>query len=397
MPLNCIEIGIRQNLLYPFLFMLCINILRTIRVFFLQITGNEKLNSFFSLLTFLSNIFFSLMLLYLENKANKTNRNTKIVGIYAIEEGNNEDLTRLDSDSKIFFLIFLDAYFEFISIIRKIYLLAAKPEKTNALPLDIRIRSREIIFASMICYFTIGTQLKRHHIVSLIIILICVISLYIFEITSQFMLQYYDSIFKFLQLQALKIFINTCRVFSDVIEKYLFEFNYFSPFKLLFLKGIMQTVFMAVFYLVNDTEGEFSSLFFSHNLSYIVLSIILLLLYFLISGFSSIYKLLTVKMYSPMTRTLSDTALDILYFIYYSIKDEDEYKKFNTPYFWANFFGFLLMLFFNLVYNEILVLNFGEMGRNTHKEISKRASNIKLINSRNESNSINSESIGSDD
>ena len=377
---NCIVLGIRNNLLYPALFMLCINLLRIIKVASFPEIAKKDNNitiTFFSALTFLSNIIFSIIFLYLKNKSNKKKKNSKIVGIYVVQEGNSEHLKRLDSDSKIFFLIFLEAYLEFIGTIRQIYLLKVKPKNTLLIPLDIRIRSREIIFASIICHFTIGAQLKRHHIVSLIIIVIFLISLYIYEVYLQHKLDYYNSIFKFLELQALKVLINICRVFADVIEKYLFEFNYFSPFKLLFLKGVMQTIFMSLFYLfnLNYIKEEFRILFSNNNNLYIVYSITALLLYFFISGYCSIYKLFTVKMYSPMTRTLFDTILDIFYFIYFSI-DENNEKKLNTPYFWVNIIGIIIMLFFNLVYNEFLVLNFWGMEKNTYLEISKRALEI---------------------
>ena len=388
---NCIVLGIRNNLLYPALFMLCINLLRIIKVASFPEIAKKDNNitiTFFSALTFLSNIIFSIIFLYLKNKSNKKKKNSKIVGIYVVQEGNSEHLKRLDSDSKIFFLIFLDAYLEFIGTIRHIYLLKVMPTETKLIPLDIRIRSREIIFASIICHFTIGAQLKRHHIVSLIIIVIFLISLYIYEVYLQHKLDYYNSIFKFLELQALKVLINICRVFADVIEKYLFEFNYLLPLKLLFIKGVMQAFFMAVFYLfnLNYAKEGFSNLFsnndnnFSGNdILYIIFIIIALLLYFIVSGFSYIYKLFTIKMYSPMTRTLSDTILDIFYFIYFSTKENDK-KQLNSKYFWHNLISIIIMIFFNLVYNEFLVLNFWGMGKNTYSQISKRATNIELIN-----------------
>ena len=382
MSLNCIKIGIRQNLLYPFLFMIYINILRIIRVAFLEITRKDYINSIFAALTFPSNIFLGGIFLYLENKENKAKRE-QLFENHSIQERDSKEksLRRLYFTSKIILLIFLDAYLEFIGLLRQIYYLELKPPKTNIITLDIRIRSREIIVASIICYLTIGTQLKRHHIVSLIIILICILSFYIFETIVQFNLEYFSSVYKFLKLQVLKVIINICRVLSDVIEKYLFEFIYFSPFKLLFLKGIMQTIFMAVFYLfnINYAKKEFSNLFDKHNTLYIVFSVIALLLYFFVSGYSSIYKLYTVKMYSPMTRTLSDTVMDVFYFIYISKNEKETYNIIFIPHFWATLIEIIIMLFFNLVYNEFLVLNFGGMEKDTHLEIEKRASEIELI------------------
>ena len=120
-----------------------------------------------------------------------------------------------------------------------------------------RIRNREILFASIFCYFIFKIKLYRHHNISLLIILICIILLYILEIFQQISLRYYENkIFKFIILQGLKVIINICRVFSDLIEKYLFDFNFIDPFKILFVKGIVQTLLIICFYLFNINDSK---------------------------------------------------------------------------------------------------------------------------------------------
>ena len=64
MSFELIKISIRNNLLYPFLFMLGINLLRAIRIIFFELAQYKKLNIIFSLLTFSSNIFFSIYFIY---------------------------------------------------------------------------------------------------------------------------------------------------------------------------------------------------------------------------------------------------------------------------------------------------------------------------------------------
>ena len=381
MSLDLIKIGIRQNLLYPFLFMLGINCLRIIRIIIQEMTKNEKINPFFSLLTFLSNIVISAIFIYLENKANQSNKNRKIIGINLIQDEKDEEIIRVDSDQKILFLIFLDGFFEFISTIRKEYLLPMKPSQTNLVTLDIRIRSREILLAVLICYFTIGAQLNQHHIMSLVIILFCVITLYIYEVIHQFKNDYYDNILSFFELQGLKVVINIVRVFSDVIEKYLFDYDTISAFKILFLKGIVEMILMIIFFLFNSPDKEINSIFNNNNENKkisIAVGLFLSILYFIISGFTSIYKMYTVKTYTPMTRTLSDILFDFGYYIYYTKYEEDGNKGFFSMYFWANIIGQIISVFFNFVYNEFIVLNFCGFGLNTHYEISKRASNVEL-------------------
>ena len=104
--------------------------------------------------------------------------------------------------------------------------------------IDIRLKIREIIFAVLLCYFTIKINLHKHHIVSIIIISLCLILLFLLEIVIQIKKKKYMNLtFKFLFLQC---FVNMSRVFSDTIEKYLLEINFVDPFKLLEIKNIFE-------------------------------------------------------------------------------------------------------------------------------------------------------------
>lgn len=169
---------------------------------------------------------------------------------------------------------------------------------------DIRIKYREIIFTSILCYLTIRTKIYKHHFFSLIIISFFVILLLILEILAQIKKKkYMDILWEFLLLQTI---INICRVFSDTIEKYLLEFNFVDPFKVRMIKGIIQTLLVPLFYIFDKPREEITYLF---NLkgNKIIILVILLLIYFPISGISNIYKILTIKIYSPMTRALFDS------------------------------------------------------------------------------------------
>ena len=395
MSFELIKISIRNNLLYPFLFMLGINLLRAIRIIFFEIAQYKKLNIIFSLLTFSSNIFFSIYFIYFGLKRNKPTKKS-IIGIKLIQRVNEEHKKIIiDSDKKILFLIFSDAYFEFMNTIRKDYLLRLKPYKTELGPLDIRIRSREILFASLICYFTIGLKFNKHHIISLLIIFFCVITLYIFEVSCQFSNDYYENLLEFLILQGFKILINIARVFSDVIERYLFDYNNVSPFKILLLKGIIEVILMLIYILSYVFNDEFHYLFnnnkIENNKFYLFISIILIIIYLVVSGFTSIYKMYTVKSYTPMTRTLSDIMLDSFFWIYFSSprQEKDKKKQIKSFYFFFNYIGQLITLLFNFVYNEFIILNFWGLGNNTHYEIARRASNIELYSPNNINNNDN--------
>ena len=80
-----------------------------------------------------------------------------------------------------------------------------------------------------------------------------------------------------------------------------------------------------------------------------------------------------------MTRALFDNILGIFYFIYNSIKEDSKEKKINTYYFWINIVLQLVIVFFNLIYNEFLVLYICDMNINTYFEISNRGKEIEFV------------------
>jgi hypothetical protein len=203
----------------------------------------------------------------------------------------------------------------------------------------------------------------------------------------------------------LKVIINICRVFSDLIEKYLFDFNFIDPFKILFVKGIVQTLLIICFYLfnINDSKEEYKYLFsnLSNDKLYILnicICFFLILIYSVLSGFSNIYTIYTVKLYSPMTRTLADTALDIFYFLFYTFIDKSEEDGKNSNYFYIsiNIIFQIIIVFFNFVYNEFIILYCCQMENNTYLEITKRAISLELNYNRNDNNENNENNDNND-
>ena len=84
MNINVIKIGIRNNLLYPFMFMILSNLLSIINIVFGKAINNEKIIFLFSLIMIMSTIITSSIFLLLENQANKNERKNKIMGIKLI-------------------------------------------------------------------------------------------------------------------------------------------------------------------------------------------------------------------------------------------------------------------------------------------------------------------------
>ena len=109
--------------------------------------------------------------------------------------------------------------------------------------------------------------------------------------------------------------------------------------------------------------------------------IFLLIIYVILSGGKNTFRILTNKIYSPMTATLAEYFLNPFYIIYYFIFHNDFISNGNKnyAYFIINIILSLLITLSGCVYNEFLVLFFCGLERETHSQVSKRASLNKEI------------------
>ena len=115
-------------------------------------------------------------------------------------------------------------------------------KKGNNITLEMKVRSMQIIISTLLCYYSLRSNIYRHQKLSVIIIsiflaFIIIIELYISE----------DILGKFL---TVLYYVNSClfRSFLDVIEKYLFDFNYINIFKILIYEGLIGTDLFLLLY-----------------------------------------------------------------------------------------------------------------------------------------------------
>ena len=292
-----------------------------------------------------------------------------------------KEMNRVDNEYKIIILYILDAYFDFIGSLRRYYLNKLLKSKNSSLKslksVEMRIRSREIFFAAILCYFTIKIKFYKHQIISLIFIFVFLIICLVLESINMKYYKY-DNTIVIIYL-ILQIIISLCRVYSDIIEKYLFEFNYVNHFKILIFKNTLEIIFSSLLFFSNQIKSEIEE-FKKLSRTQFWISISLLILFFIASGFKNIYKILTIDTYSPMVRTICDCFFDVIFYSISEIKDKER----NMPKVYLFFIDLIckiFILFFNLVYNEFLVLYCFGMEKNTHKGIVNRAfSSVELMN-----------------
>ena len=109
------------------------------------------------------------------------------------------------------------------------------------------------------------------------------------------------------------------------------------------------------------------------------LLIFLFFLYSIFSGFKNIYRIVTIKLYSPMTRALTECICDPFVYIFIYIIKYEEFSKENNVFNIINIICLFIMVFCALVYNEFLIIYCCGFEYNTFIEINKRSLTKKTL------------------
>ena len=277
-----------------------------------------------------------------------------------------------DSFKKIIVLLFFASVFNFIgSIIRSDDVINFGKKEENNSQIEIRVRSIQIFFSSLLCHYTIRLNIYKHQKLSLIIISFFLTILLILEIIISS-----DILNKIL---ALLICFLSClfRSYMDVTEKYLLDINYIDILNILIYEGLIG-VFFYIFYFLSNETYQYQGKELLDDMSqfdfYFISFIVLIILYIIISGLRNAYRLTTNKYYSPMSRALFESTLDPLLFLFNTLTSDgrDEYGKRFWIYFSIVVFCLFIISFFALVYNDFIILYCYGLEYNTYKEINKR-------------------------
>jgi len=366
-----IKFGLRPNLKYP---------IQLVIWSFIRNVENEIIGHLFNIrsgliympLMFLGEFLFGLFLvLYQKIYRNKRKKEaTKFLGIKLII---NKDvkIKKRDHFIKIYFLIFLSAFYDFMEFILSIE--SGSKFITCSYSLETRLKGILIISDALFYYYILRLQIFRHQIFSLIIIsigLILVISSeFIFQDIS-LALSYGEFVIYFIIIFLIELFNSQL----DLIEKYLFEYDYVNPFIALFCEGIFGLVFSIIYCLYKspfpvlepDENGD-------NNYP---LLICLFCIYVILSGLKNGFRVVTNKIYSPMTATLEQYFLNPIYITYYFLVCDDFLSngKMNYLYYFLNLFFAIFISLSGCVYNEFLILFFCKLEHDTHNQVTRRAS-----------------------
>ena len=374
-----LKIETRHNLVYPGMLILFIGLRRIIEILIENLFESVGKYSLYTLI-FISKFIAGLIAknfskFIIQPNSDSNGRNYSIMGIKLTKT--NLEISSIDSIPKIIVLIFFASYFDIIgTIVRKNFNMNDKKNKS----LDERLKGFQIISSALLCYYTIRTKIYRHNIFSLVIIFICLIIIIIIEIlySSEGILLNSINI-------ILTLFSSFGRAFLDTIEKYLFEFNYMNPFKVMMFEGLINTIFIILIIILFDRRVLNEDFERFKNLNDKIYLIILLFLHFILSGLKNIYRVATIKLYSPMTRALAEIFLDPIIIMYTLYRDSEIYDFNYCVFYIINIFCLIIMTFCSCVYNDFIVLYCCGLEHDTYGEIIKRSLTIEIGNNLDES------------
>ena len=375
-----IKFAFRRNSIYPGQYLIW-----TIIRFFLSILIQYKFEFSDSLIysplmflgEFIAGALFHLYLRKIENKKSEQKEQFFMsIKLIRNEENDTDYFVPIDSKVKIIFLIFIASFFDALQFMNETALIPYY--KRLSASLCMRLYGFATITASFTYVYTLKLPVYKHHKFSLSIIGICLIVI----IALEYIYIYEPSLDAYLDLTRVLAYIIISQIVTssqDSIEKYLFEFDYMNPFVVLMYEGLFGFLLTLFFFFypryLNDVKTVYTRTC-ENSPGKFILFIFLLFLYIIFSGLKNIFRVVTTKIYSPMAKMLTDFFLNPIYLIYYCLA-LDDFKnngEINFPYFLLNIIISIIISFCGCIYNEFIILFCCDLDRDTHRQISERAS-----------------------
>ena len=380
-----IKIALRRNLIYP-IYLIFWAFLRKIVSILISKLFNFSGSVIYTFLMFLGELiggFVTFMYQYNFIKQKDIPKEMLKKFRFSLIEGQEIELKKLDDKIKIFFLVFMTAFFDFFEFILSTYYID-KIHKISG-SLQVRLGGVLIISSSLLYRFLLNIQMFRHQKFAFTLLALCLILL----IISEYFFQEFDGIItsKDLSLAILFSVISYISLtFDDVIEKYLIEFDFLNPFIILFRQGIIGIIFTIICAFIENPFKGLKDVYENNSIGMFILFIFLLLLYSIFGALKNIYRMPTIMLFTPMNKNLADIIINPIYIVYYFIEGNDFSKngERNYLYFFTNL---ILLIIFNicgLIFNEFLILFCCGLDHDTYKSITERAISLEEMNILNE-------------
>lgn len=317
------------------------------------------------ILLFISYIFqsFTLILSYVQKKRTLKNKlhNMELI------PGNKKD--------KI--LVILSIIFLSLLIISTTTIQLYFTQTTNKNFLEMSLKGSSLVVATLLCKLFLHYTYYQHHWVGLGSLVIGYILFAIFDIKNE--------INEIIQISSKGSDIGICTIIyiwvvsEDVIEKYLMEKKYISPFAIIGLEGIVGLIIMLIIICIIKPVilKELATFYFQENRGIIVVFDIL----FAISWFFyNIMRLMTNQNFFPTYIAISTVLGDLCIWIFkvimvFAMPDEEGS---NPPFYeyLLKIISYCFILFGITLYLEIIQVNAFGLNLNTKQSIMERTGTI---------------------
>ena len=295
------KVGKRHNLIYPLMFVIFTDIRLIISIImkkYIKYYGTI----FLTLIMFIAD-FLSGLIVYLYNlKYLRAKKEYKFMGIELIQAPSK--IIPPDNHFKIYFLLFLGSYLDFTGYFLTSYYMPRKYGDYSR-TLEKRLKCILICTSSFFCFFTLKFPLFKHQKMAVLIIFVCLVILVGTEI-----LYYHSNSKSFTDFTIIFLifFDNIFTSSLDVIEKYLLEYDFLNPYKILMIEGIIGFCLTINLIKYNEPFQLLKYLYDNENDKFPYL-VACLIMYFLLSCGRNVYRVTTNKLYSPTTKALFDYIL----------------------------------------------------------------------------------------
>ena len=369
--------SVSSSLIYPFL---CpfVNLVQDIIIHQLAKFNNHQLIG--SAIFFLSQmfcIFLEIISNYLQVRRSKKQRKTTlIVNNEMIEEDNEHSQVIKEKQSNLIFYVILCCVLEFC-VYTGLNLFLTNLGVVQTIQLE--MRALPIFVMAFLNIFFLKLPFYKHHLFSCVIIFIGFFSILLYHyIKLPINGDHLVSLYVTLLFAVLKII----RAIKEMLDTYLLQEKYVSPFKLLFYQGVSglvlslfvgfclqymsctETAQKVIKYCQpNDKVESFDDFFTSINDGK---SIALLIGVIITTIIIEVCRMQTKHYLTAIHRGLSCAASAVInWFLYLQFF---EYKKVN----YLELIGFVIILLGELIYCEVFICYFLGLEENTKKMIDKR-------------------------
>ena len=251
--------------------------------------------------------------------------------------------------------------------------------------LTAQMRPSEFIFVCILAYIFLKFKPHRHHVVSFCFIFLAYFMIFPYGIFGYFNqdennLQVYVSNFEIFKKLFMILISSAFISIQQTGEKWLMENKFVPIYKLRFITGLFNLIILIPIIiieeiLISDSSHYRNFSFFFTQKNIFSIGVLVRILIFILSSLGyNICILLINKYKGPNHLVITDTVSSILVAVLLmiiNVKNGNNLQIF-TDMFGLKICGYLFIICGFCVYNELIILNFFGLGKNTTKAIMKR-------------------------